>query len=414
MKIDKSSFYSVLFMIVIFLQLYLSSFKANIFFQIAVLILYFFIEKAKISLGFFKVLVPIGCVFFIGFLGTLFNNYNSFNFLKDIFHFIKPILGLLIGYLLVSKINDFRLFANNIVIIGLISALIHFCLIVFFSRTETVSDIRELGKDNFLELFALFFLGFYKKFKGEDLFKSKFNFRLVFCILLLSCVLYFSRTMIVVSVILLFSIYGYTRLTTKSLKLIVFFLLFTITFYGYLATLKLDRNGNGFESFLYKVQIAPSEIVKTKIDRNNHAELWDHWRGYEAIRAFDLMDKNPSSYFYGCGYGSLVNLKFFAPLTADAKGAKFISELHNGFPYVLYKTGLLGLFFYLSFLFILYKRTYQVNNFENTFISSIGLMYLFTTLTITGIYNTRDIVIFILGALFYFDKIRSDVKTVAV
>lgn len=403
-------------MIVIFLQLYLPSFKANIFIQIGILLLYFFIEKTTISVGFFKVLIPVGCIFFIGFLGTLINKYSLFTIFKDIFHFLKPILGLLIGYLLISKINNFKLFVKSIVIVGLISALIHFSLVGFFSKTKTVSDLRELGKDNFLELFALFFLGFYKKFNGENLFENKFNFRFIFYILLLSCVLYFSRTMIVIAIILLLTVYGYTKITKTSIKVITVFILIVGVLYAYLFTLKLDRNGSSLESFLYKVQIAPSEILKTKIDRNNHKDLWDHWRGYEAKRAFALMEDNPSSYVFGCGHGSLVNLKFYAPLTSNYKdkGLRYISELHNGYPYILYKTGFIGLIFYLFFLIGFYIKIYKKYSMETIFISAIGLMYLFSTITITGIYNSRDIVIFILGALLYFEKMKSGIKTATV
>jgi glucan phosphoethanolaminetransferase (alkaline phosphatase superfamily) len=63
------------------------------------------------------------------------------------------------------------------------------------------------------------------------------------------------------------------------------------------------------------------------------------------------------------------------------------------------------LFILLFFLFGLYKKIYKYhrkNDFGLYFISAIGVIYLFTTLTITGIYNGRDVIIFILGALFCF------------
>ena len=387
------------------MQLYLPSFKANIFIQIGVLLLYFFLEKATISLGFLKVLLPIICVILLGFLGTLINKHSLFNILKDIFHFLKPILGLLIGYLFFTKINNFKIFVKTIVIAGLISALIHFILVAFYSRTETVSDLRELGRDNFLELFALFFLCYYKKFKQENLFESKTVFRIIFYMLLLSCGLYFSRTMIVIAILLFLSVYGYTKITKTTLKIISIFTIFIVLFYAYLFSIKLNRNGNSLESFLYKVQIAPSEILKTKIDRNNHKDLWDHWRGYEAKRAFALMEDNPSSYVFGCGHGSMVNLKFYAPLTNNKKdkGLKYISELHNGYAFVFYKTGIIGVIFYFLFFIRLYKKIYINRQFVTIFISAIGIAFLFTTLTITGIYNTKDIIVFILGGLLFFE-----------
>lgn len=413
MKINSTKFYSGLFVIVILLQLYLPSFKLNIFFQLFLLALFFFYEKIKVNIEFYKIITPLFLLFFIGFIGAIINNFGMFNIIKDISHFLKPITGLLIGYLFYKKIDNLKTFTKTIVLVGFISAIIHFIIVFGFSKTNTVAEIREYGKDNYLELFSFFFLSFYKKLTNDNLFDNKLNYRIVFWVLLLSCILYLSRTMMVLAILLLLSINGYTKITTKGLKVMGIFLLAIIGFYVFLHSIKIDRGKPGLEAFLFKVKIAPEEIFKTRIDRENHKELWDHWRGYEAKRAFDLMTEYPSSFVFGTGYGSLVNLKFEAPLTGENKGMKFISELHNGFAYVFYKTGIIGLIIYLSFLISLYKVIYKNSNYATAFISSIGILYFFTTLTITGIYNSRDIIIFILGALLFFkDKINSSTKPV--
>lgn len=412
MNINKSSFYQTFFIVILLSQIYIPSFKINIFLQLAALIFYFSLEKTNITIGFIKTITPLIVIFFLGFLGFLIYQ-NPIGFaLKDVFHFIKPILGILVGYFFYKKINNFGVFIKTIVLVGLLSALIHFSLILFFSRTETVSDVRELGKDNFLELFSLFFLLFYKKFEGKALFQKKNNNQIIFYVLLVSTILYFSRTMIIAAIIILFSIYGYTKITKNTLKIALTLLVFIGLLYVYLFSVKIDRSGNTFESFLYKVKIAPSEIFKTKIDRDNHKDLWDHWRGYEAKRAFALMNENSITYVFGCGYGSLVNLKFYAPLTGNPndKGLKYISELHNGFPYILYKTGIIGLLIYLYFIIQLYKNIYSTQHINFVFISAIALVYLFTTLTITGLYNAKDTMVLILGALLFFKENTLKIK----
>lgn len=404
MKIKKSDFYTSLFIIILFSQLYLPSFKVNVLLQFIVLTLFLFYEKRTLSTSFIKYITPIIVIFFIGFIGAFLHKNGPFDAVKDAFYFINPIIGLLIGYLFYKQIDDNERFFKTIILVGFISALIHVFMIVFISNHATVSDLRQYGKDNFLELFAIFFLKFYSKYKNKKLFERKLYFNIIFYTLLISCILYFSRTMIVVALILLASIHGYTKITIKSLTVIGVLLLLLFISFTYLLTIKLDRNGGSLESFLYKVQIAPSEILKTKIDRSNHAQLWDHWRGYESKRAFDLMNKNPSSYAFGCGHGSLVNLKFLAPITDNKKGAKYISILHNGYPYILYKTGFIGLFLYFVFLISFYIKIYKSNTLENVVISAIGITYFFTTLTITGIYNTSNIIILILGGLLFFSK----------
>lgn len=414
MKINATKFYTTLFVLLLFAQLYVSSFRTNIIFQIVVLAAYFFFEKTKISKSFIAQIVPLFYIFFIGFVVFFFHKYQSFNLLKDIFHFIKPILGVLIGYLIYKKINNFKLFIKTIVVCGFFSAIIHFIILftVGDAFSGSLESVREYSRDNYLELLALFFLIFYKKFQKESLFYFKRNHHIIFTLLLISCVLYFSRTMIMVAIIILLSIYGITYITKKTLKIIGAVTLSIIVLYIYLFSVKIERKNSGIDSFLFKIKNAPAELFTTKIDRDNHKDLWDHWRGYEAKRAFALMEESPSSFIIGTGQGSLVNLKFEAPLTGDAdKGLKYISELHNGYVYIFYKTGIIGLLILVYFLISLYSKIYKKdtkNKFATLLISAIGLIFLFTTLTITGIYNAKDIMIFILGALLYFYKNQNE------
>lgn len=401
MKINKSQFYRTLFGVVILLQIYLPSFKINIFFQLGILLLYLVLEKPIISKRLIKIIFPIITIFFLGFIGTIIYNNPIVFTLKDVFHFIKPLQGILIGYFFFKTINNSKLFIRTIVETAFLSAIIHFFILFVFVDliSGSIQAIREYTRDNFLELVAIFFLGYYKAFFKEELFDSKSKARLIFIVLLISCILYFSRTMMVGALILFLSVKNYTRITQKSIKIILIAFFGVFLLYGYLYSVRIDRDEPGLEAFLYKVKIAPEELFQTKIDREDHKELWDHWRGYEAKRAFALMEERPLSYLLGTGYGSLVNLKFKAPLAGNEKGMKFISELHNGYPYVLYKTGIVGLILYLTFLFGLYKIIYSRISFETIFISALGVFYMFTTLTITGIYNSSDTTVFILGAL---------------
>jgi hypothetical protein len=406
MKLNAKKFYTTLFVMLLFMQLYLPSFRANIVIQIGVLLLFFFLEKVSVSKSFLKQILPLCCILAIGGIGALVYNYLFFNGIKDIIHFIKPILGITIGYLFYKKINDFRSFIKTIVLSGLVSALIHFVIIIKYGGliSGSINTIREFSRDNFLELFALFFLVFYAKFSLDALFKKAIYSKIIVAILLVSNILYFSRTMAVVAGILFLSIQGYTVLTQKTVKVISGILVMVCLFYATLYSVKIDRNKPGIQAFLYKVKIAPTEIFKTNIDRENHKDLWDHWRGYEAKRAFALMEKHPESIFFGMGHGSLVNLKFKAPLGNDGNGIQYISELHNGYVYILYKTGIIGIGLYMLFLIGLYRRIYFNTKIATVYIAAIGLIFMFTTLTITGIYNPRDIHVFILGALLFFKK----------
>ena len=211
--------------------------------------------------------------------------------------------------------------------------------------------------------------------------------------------------MIVGLVFLILGVLNYLKLNKKGLKYFGLLLLMFIGLYAYLYSTELDRKGNTIESFLYKLKIAPAEIFSPKSDFNNHAELWDHWRAYEAFRAFEGLNESPTNYIYGKGFGALVDLKL--PKSISSEGTeRYIPILHNGYVFVLYKTGVIGLSLYLMFLFYLYYQAYQkienreIKTFGNL-LSATSLYLLFSSLIITGLYNTGEEIAVLLGIFLY-------------
>lgn len=407
MKIAAEKIYLPVLVLLMLLQLYLPSFKANVLIQIAVLMFFIFLENQRFSAQFIKQIIPLIILLCLGIVGTVFHRYVLYDILKDIFHFVKPIVGLLIGYIVARRTNSLIVFIKAIVIASLISAVIHFGIIFFMVRTfSRIEAIREFTKDNFLEMFGVFFILFYKKFEGIEIIKKPWLKYACVAFLTFSSYLYFSRTMIMLAVIVLMALYGYTRITSTTIKVIAVLALATGGLFIYLNNTVIRRDAKGVENFLYKIKIAPAEILETKINRDNHADLWDHWRAYEAKRAIALMNDEPQSYIYGTGYGSLVNLKFFAPLTGDPKGIRYISDLHNGYVNILYKLGIIGLIIYLSLIIKLYRYIERDFTFANVMVSSIGLIYFITSIMITGMYNGRDIIIFILGGVLFYSVAR--------
>ncbi len=411
MKINATKFYTSLFVIVLLLQLYLPSFKANVFIQLAVLLFYFVVEKVAVSKGFLKEIAPLFLLMLVGFIGTVIFKYEWYDIIRDISHYLKPITGLLVGYFFYRRIDNFHTFAKTIVVAGIISAVIHLLIIKFLvADNASVHQIREFTKDNFLELFSIFTLLFYEKLSGERIFNNRLIAWGTYGLLTISNVLYLSRTMIVMAILLLMAFYGYTKLNRKTIRILAVLIVAVGLFYSYLYSINVRRNARGLEAFLYKVKMAPEEMFESSIRKSNLKDLWDHWRAYEANRAYVLMEEKPISYAVGTGFGSLVDLNFHAPLTGDAKGIRYISELHNGYAYVIYKTGILGLIIYLFIMAKWYIRIYFKKNLVNIFISTIGVIYLVTTLTITGLYNSRDIIVLLLGGLLYFAYKEEDAK----
>jgi len=88
---------------------------------------------------------------------------------------------------------------------------------------------------------------------------------------------------------------------------------------------------------------------------------------------------------------------------------RYISILHNGYVFILYKSGIVGLFLYFTFLlgnYFSYKNTRLKNPFTANIIFGITLFYLCSTLVISGIYNVSDSISLFLGGVWYLNKIN--------
>ena len=207
-------------------------------------------------------------------------------------------------------------------------------------------------------------------------------------------------------ILLVLAFTGLAKLTKKGFSYLMVLLVAVGIFYAYLYNTDIKRDQPGIQSFLYKIKIAPAEIFvpSKEINEKNHAELWDHWRAYEAQRAIGELDENPINYFMGKGFGSLIDLGFVAPVNEE--GMRYIPHIHNGYIYVLYKTGIFALIIYLIFLSFLYLQSYNKSdsvfrkNIQNL-IAGIGLFFIFSSLITTGIYNEHEFYMFFLGGFLF-------------
>lgn len=133
------------------------------------------------------------------------------------------------------------------------------------------------------------------------------------------------------------------------------------------------------------------------------------WRGFEAYRALEMYRKGSIVHqVFGYGLGALVDLGF--EMSFGRSQMEFIPILHNGYVYVLIKTGVIGLAIYIAFLGALYKRGRMhtragdpVTAFGAVMIEVIAVTFLLTALVITGIYNKTVLtpLVFLLGSFLF-------------
>jgi O-antigen ligase len=364
---------------------------------------------SRVSKKLLNVLSFFISIILIASISSLFNDFILFNWIKDLAYFSRPLLAILAGFFISKKIGNFKSVLKIVVFVSFFFAIIHIFKIVFFIdfNTANVSKIRGIGGiSNEIEVFALVILIASEKYKNIKIINNQFYKKIVLIIFSISFLLYLSRTMMITLIIFLLGTYGYLKITRKSVKYALILLFSFGLFYGYLFSREFERSKPGIESFLYKMKIAPAEIftpVKS-LSNKSDAYLWDHWRAYEATMAITQINTT-LEVIIGKGFGSLVDLKFKAPI--GEQNMRYIPILHNGYVSILLKSGILGLLFYLALLVSLYlfcfNKTKDLDKkIVDNLISGISVHFLFTSLIVTGMYNIMEPYVFILGMLLSF------------
>lgn len=397
-----------LLVIALIVQREVTSFEINSIILIVIAFFLILINKAKLFKKDFELFLILIVIIVSGIVSAFFSNPTFYNFIRDLLYFAKPLILILLGYYAARRINDWKIIFKILVYLGVGYAIYHVLhtLILTDFKNATVSEIRSVnGLSNIVEIFATVLLILSYKYPLFNVIRSNKTKNIFLLLLTVSFVFYFSRTMFVAVFFLILGALNYLKINKKGLKYGIVVLILFGGFYTYLFSVDLDRNGTGLESFLYKMKIAPSEIFSPKIDLKNHAELWDHWRAYEAYCAFEDLNSKPTKYIYGNGLGALVDLKFPAPISSEGT-TRFIPILHNGYVFILYKTGIIGLLLYLFFLFSLYFQSYskQKSIKEQVFsnlVAATGLYLLFSSLIISGLYNVEEVTAIILGIFLY-------------
>lgn len=406
--ISPNFFYYGLYLLVLITPFVIQSFEASMAVASLVLFLCLFQARFKVPISLLNALTLLLIICLLAFVVHFFYDNKFYDVIKDAVYLIKPLVYLFLGYFLAHRLKNKEDIFRGIIYLAIALAILHMIKVVghlFEVQEFQVNNIRNKnGKDNFLELLACSLLVLNK---NNKYFKIEFRYKkLVLFILAISFIFYFSRTMFVAFIIIWLAVNGYTKLTKKSLTVITLLLVGVFIFYRILFSMDIERGAEGFEGFLYKLKIAPSEIFSAEINLKDPSERWDHWRAYEAKKAIEQVNDTQGrlGLIFGKGMGSLVDLGFEADLGAER--LQFIPKIHNGYIYVLFKTGLLGLLLYLLLLIYLYLQAYNHSNhhyiqFINNLTSGIALFYLFTSFIISGIYNPKDVYSIFLGALLF-------------
>lgn len=377
---------------------------------IVILFLIIFITELSVKIKFKKLtLLIFSPIIFSGLYGLL--NYNIYEVLKDVFYFISPCIYFFAGLYFAKKLPQ-SVFFKTVVILGTLFSIKYICIVLMqvgFTAFIDPRNSRYLVKESTYIISVLSLIILIYLYVSKTYIHNYNKFLLNACIVINLCSLYFSasRTNTVCFLIMFLSLM-YVRFKRY---LFMFFVFFCLLIVGFSFVILDNPNSEMSKSIL----TAQDELVIK--DASDAKERNSAYRGWEAYRTIETYKKgNYYELMMGHGLGKMVDLGMFIEL--GGSDYRYIPIVHNGYMFILVKTGVFGLFVYFIF-FIMIVRNMFNNYFMNLsldvkYISclSIGILVsiYISNMVITGLFNPSYICL-ILSLGFFVQKLNVYAQT---
>ena len=292
------------------------------------------------------IVIPI----FIVIIGLINSYKNPTSLLiKDLYYFLFPIVVFTYGFYY-GKYFDIRTFLKHIVFISLLLSFIYlFKYIYSFNYVSNVGELKDVvGNPSFLIVVSFFCL--VNAFRNKKLlFLKKFS-RILSFLFFLVIILSQSRTFIILTLVFFLFGSGYLRFNKFFLKRSIIILISMASFLYLISLQNIDDR----KTLVGKISTSFKEV---QIENHDNAkDINSNWRGFESFIGLSQFQKGSSvEYFLGQGFGKSAPLGFVMPLGSSTFNS--IPKFHNGYITILLKTGFLGIFLFLSFVYRISKPT---------------------------------------------------------
>lgn len=358
--------------------------------------------------------LPIPLLLFtIGISGS--GNHSFYDSFKDAWYYLNPPIILCAGYLAMNRIKRIEPVLNTFIAGGLILSVYYlFDLLsdIPFLLSASVNELHmRKGGGHFLTVVSLAIFLIARR-RGILLFNGRFNEKTIPLMIIVNgaaVFLSFYRAMWLSVIILVLFGGGFFTLRKLFRGLAAVGIIIAL-FQS--AVILVPGEQLDPSTILGKIALSLDEVIIR--DYSRIADMQAHWRGYESYMAFQsYIEGTLLNVFAGHGFGKLVDLKIVMLLGSETM--RYIPVLHNGYMYLLVKTGLLGLVLHLAYLYILIQAgTDYINDTDNRvilagyFIMASAMVFLITTFFTAGMFNKNMFfsLILLLGCLLSFARIR--------
>jgi hypothetical protein len=329
---------------------------------------------------------------------------SMYEYFKDAWYVSNAVVIITVGFVLARLVDGTERGLRAFVIGGVLVALGHLMWFALHPQLLTfkATTIRAISGTGYYAagLACLLLLLHWGRWR-EDLRLSGWAGGAALLLCGLSVVLSFSRTLTIVMLIGALAASGFFA-RREWLRV---GLLLAALFVGLLVLRETvdTTSAEAKNSFVGKLARSLDELRPT--ERMSVKEINDNWRGYEAARAVATWRSgNAAQLLFGQGFGAQVDLGMFQNLTRNPRDAvRYIPIFHNGYVYVLVKTGLAGLALYVAALLVLYlqgrrhaRSEVPARRRHGRLLQACALVFAFTTWVVAGAFNKFDLFAFLL------------------
>lgn len=341
---------------------------------------------SKTALG-VRQIWPFLAILLIGLLQAYLHSPQ--NVIKDCWYFQLPILTFITGWLFAPSVKE--MVRSRVLVIASLASAIWFLfhLMTVFSKVSINDQYayrQEVGGANFIVVWGIL-VCLDRALHWQEL-NASWRKLVVTSLIVnpIAVALSFSRTEYGALALALFLVWLPAMIKKRRLYNIGIAGIIVVGLFG-LVSLKIASRDDG--GFIGRMAGSFREVDSSNFD--NMSDVNTRWRAYEALMGLKTyLQGNPIQFIVGQGLGTQVDLGMVMPL-GDAD-MQYIPILHNGYVYLLVKTGVLGLLLFLWQIRLLWRglrtreQTTRVTG-DIRLGKAILLATLLAMLVITGPYN---------------------------
>jgi hypothetical protein len=358
-------------------------------------------DAATYNSSYSKIL-PFVFLVLIGIFGGLHNAHKDFY--RDVFIFSKNSVYFIGGISLSKYIKNLNEFFKYFIIIAFASALIHLGLIITHLNSVVSLDTIRYAAGYGNEVEGIVVAVALSRLLNKD-FRSLIDFtavnKILIVVVTLSFLLYFSRTLIVLVIVVPLFLAGIINVrdffSKKNARVLRVLVAIIILFYLFSVIATFQPPGSPLQTLVNKFERIPEEVGWNS-QRNASAtkeEIQENWRGYEAYQGLmKFYSGSKLQKAFGYGFSEKVDLGITIKLAG--KDYTEVPILHNEYVTLLVKCGITGLLLYLFFLYNIgfRKVRYMQENtdiyFSYQMLSALSVISLLTTYIGFGLLDPKN------------------------